>query len=228
MAINEVLFRDDSLALQQTEVKTWLETYATDYFDTIEDSTSPYNSVVCKIGDTKALQILFDGTNAYVAYQNNGNDMSGYRGSGSGRLFIKGVSTSKGLCLSYHDSDINVGNAGNICYLIITKDNEDNVVFIRLGAAGSGNNFVLTTCPFSKYNVSTWSDYTSAATLFADNGPLGTSAAMTSLIPFTDKTYPLYTPYAYLLKFNQYRGQEGKFSVDNNLYYTNGYIALAD
>ena len=226
MSISKTVFRNDSLALQQSEIKTWLETYAMDYFDSITEDTTPYNCIVCKIGDTTALKLYFDGTNAYDAYLNNGSTINGYRSDNSAK-FIEGVATSKALCLSYENNNIQVGNIGHINNLVITKDINDDVVFIYLGATRGGSYHYFATGFFENYNWDYWASG-SASSIYGGGTILGSSASLTSLVPIPDKTYTKYTNNAYIEIFNQYFGQKGQFTIDGINYYTNGYIALKD
>lgn len=219
MSIIKTTFRNDSLSLQQPEVKEWLETYASDYFDSISESGT---TITCKINNITTLEIFFSGTMAYKTYLSNGNDLPAYRGTG---LFVEAVATSKGLCITY----INSYTSGYKNHLIITKDINNDIMYVCLGqsSTSSGDNYFLTGL-FSKYSWSEWANGQSAANLYGGKSILGTQAAMTSLVPITDKTWGTYSNGVYLLIFNQYYGQAGQFTIDGVNYYTNGFIALAD
>lgn len=227
MAITKTLFRNDSLALQAPEILTWLQTNATEYFDNITYD-SDNSKIVCEIGLLTAIEIFFTGTTAFTAYLSNGNSISCVRSDQSHpAIFVAGIATKNGLCISYENKALSTPRTN---YLIITKDNNGDVTFISHGqsAAATTQYNRLRTGTFTKFNWNDWYGSATAAQMYESGGFMGSQAGLTSLIPFTDSTYPIYTPNCYKLNFNQYFGAEGQFTIDGASYYTTGYIALSD
>lgn len=227
MAIVKTQFRNDDLALQAPEVLAWLQANATEYFDSITYDNDN-SKIVCEIGTTKALEIFFTGSTAFTAYLSNGVSFSGLRGSPPG-LFLTGVICNNGLCLNYYN---NTPTADRAKYndIIITKDNNGDVTFISYhqerSAATSGMHFVSGT--FTKYSFNDWFGEATTTDTTTSGKYMGTQAALSSLIPVVDKTYPIYTPNCYRMYYNQYFGTEGQFTIDGTNYYTTGFVAIAD
>lgn len=226
MAITKTLFRNDDLALQAPEVLAWLQQNGEAYFDNIEyDDTN--KKIICSIDAVTAFEVFFAGQYAVKTSLNNGVYKSSIRGVGTIGLFNYGIATNSGLVLVYTNEYTSTSYAKTNC-VVITKDNNGDVTFIIMGQTDtSTTGFHLWSGTFTKYTFNDWYGGKSAVDLFTD-GVISVQAATTALIPFTDKTYPIYTPAAYLLVFNQYFRQEGTFTIDGTDYYTTGFIALSD
>lgn len=228
MAITKTVFRDDSLALQASEILAWLQTNATEYFDNITYDADN-SKIVCEIGLLPALELFFTNNVAFTAYLSNGNSISYTRAySGNSTLFYAGVKTTNGLIISYYND--NLPGYGHINYIVITKNNEDDVTFIAHGqdTPSTNSSCRLKTGSFSKYVWTDWYGNASNTYMFGPGYFMGAQTGLTSLVPFVDATYPIYTPNCYKLVFNQYFGTAGIFTIDGVSYYTTGYIALSD
>lgn len=230
MAIVKTQFRNDSLALQASEVLAWLRTTATEYFDTITYD-SDNSKIVCEIGLLPALEIFFTGDTAFTAYLNNGASFSGKRGNTPG-LFLTGVSCNNGICLNYYNSGPGSTFDERARYndIVITKDNNNDVTFVSYHqeTTGTSAGMHFTSGTFTKFTFNDWFGGISPEVATASGKYMGCQAALSSLIPMVDKTYPIYTPNCYRLYFNQYYGIEGQFTIDGTNYYTTGFVAIAD
>ena len=94
---------------------------------------------------------------------------------------------------------------------------------------GSPGYLAFRTASFDKFVINNWhGQITTASLAYESGGYMGQQAAMTALVPFTDKTYEVYTENAFQLPYNQFFGQEGQFTIESQAYYTTGIFALSD
>lgn len=228
MSIEKTVFRNDELALQAPEILLYLQTYATDFFDSItydEDNSK----IVCTKDEATALELYFTDNIALKAYLKNGVNISAYRAAtGSSDLFISATRTNNSIIIEYYNKQLTT--VGHINSFIITKSNLEDLCFISHGQenAGTGSHSKLKMGLFNKY---TWNDYflnKTPADLYSSGGYMGKQAALTVLAPISDTTYEDYTKYVFLMPANQYFGQSGIFTIDGTAYYTTGYIAVSD
>lgn len=232
MSITKTIFRNDNLSLQASEVLTWLQASGTTYFDTITYDTDN-SKIVCQIDNSTALEIYFTGYTAFTAYLNNNESISCVRAKTNGTpgLFRFGITTQNALLLSYFNTvQSSVESATKNC-IIITKDNEGETTIISHGQSSNSNelaNWRLRSGTFSKYNWNDWYGSQTPSNLFSTGSVMGVDSMLTALVPFTDKSYPIYTPNVFIVRCNQFHDQEGFFEIAGTEYYTTGSLAVSD
>lgn len=145
MAIETFNFSDTGTE-HFSEIKTWLEANATDYFDSFELSEDKL-TLTCKIGDKTALTFVRGSTGnnyeeTYYLYNGTTKKIS----PGASACYIdKIVKTSSGIAIRKNNNSTVYNN-----YSFIAKDNKGNTAFIfpsatsniwnvSLGSGGSGS-----------------------------------------------------------------------------------------
>lgn len=216
MAITKVFINTDD-----SEFYNFLSEYATQYFDSIVDST---NQITCKIGDDLA----------YV-YDKNNNDTRHYFSTKSGsHIYISGnkpsyaVDTSKGILIhcdvsNYSPTDI-----------FISKTSSGSVGFAVLGAYYYGGNHYQHFYCYDFDNTTYMRHYIGDLSstpnyVFTILSPLRSNVQETSFacIPciYTDS----HLDGVYQLVANQYYNVSGTITdSDGHKYFTNGCLALAE
>lgn len=163
MAIEKVIFTATG-SDRATEIATWLQANATEYFDTIEHQEDSYE-IKCNIGDVTVLDIkAIDGTgNAYyTATLINGENKRIANGQKS---IIGAYKSSKGICLyldgasSNSTTDPTTGETyleyGGGRDIFIFKSNKGNTSFafnVYAVDAGKGNLYTADTVADSRFS----------------------------------------------------------------------------
>jgi hypothetical protein len=227
MAIEKTVFTGQTLATQAPELLAYLQTNATDYFDTIEADAS--GNVSCYVGDTVALFFGMDGTSTrkvslangvYVETTLTANDDNTAR-----TVLIKyAKKTTNGIMIVTNDTKCLSTGTGPIV-LIITKDENGDTVIIGRIQTGTSNGYITM---FS-------ADIKNDAKMFK---PI-TNTRLSGLEPFSQQadisaftcvgcTSAHYAPKAFFTTFNQFARTECDLSLNGRSYASDGYFALMD
>ena len=230
MAIETFNFSDNGVE-HFSDIKTWLEANATDYFDSFELSEDKL-TLTCKIGDKTALTFSRTSTGAtYVEsfYLYNGTTQT--LGGASGVAYIdKIVKTTSGIALRKNYG----GNRYNN-YSFITKDNKGNTAFLFPTKINSNAWNVLTaantTCQIC-YSV-----FSSEKTTFdqlcesfiSPKYGAGIKADITALSPICFyNSNGSYTPNLMITVFGNVINTECTLYNNDDKYFYNGYVALKE
>ena len=130
MAINKTIFTADRTA-QKSEILSWLQANATDYFDQIAENSG---NIECSLENGAKLTFVFDETSVlYKVDSKTGNSHPIY-GSSTLKHTKAGIVTSKGLMIV----GTNSSTIDNI--LIVSKTNNEKTAISMLAASSSGSN----------------------------------------------------------------------------------------
>lgn len=219
MAIETTYFTGTTADDNRNEVRSWLSTNASDYFNSISTPAGS-KQIQCKIGDVTALTIDTDSNNyVFFATLKNGTNDYRYKGWNTNHRFTRAVKTSCGILLY-------VNNIENI---FITKNTDGGVMFA--GYHSTGNSiYGATIGDFA--NDSAFKD-------LGGNNVTGfsvdqlqavgvRSAGRTALVPaVTDAG--TYSDNLFFVPFTQFIGQSGiTIDVDGTKYVYNGVFALKE
>lgn len=228
MAITKTNFLGTTLEAQVSEVLTWLQANATAYFDTIEYN-SETSCILCTVDGVVALELHFEHTTAALtkAFLKNGVSMNIIRNTSSTFLYKYAVSTSNGFALYLGES------ANYEDWIIITKNNNNDLYIALLGtvyestASAGLNTTAFVTGDFeNSFTFTKWVNGSSGTGAASVKNWLGTSAALTSLVPLVSGDCPTYTPNLFITRFSEHLGVIGKVIIGDTEYFSNGYIAL--
>ena len=209
MAIVKTNFTITSQAANKVVVLAWLQTNASEFFDTIEADSS--GNILCKIGSVTSLKLGFDGSTQSKATLQNGTTATSEPTSD---IFSYAVKTSKGVFL----------NSDNFGGIFLTKSNTDSTIIIwniRYYANGYSYTFAdlnNSVSFFKPRDGDTWANSRSAWVISAD---------CTSLTPVISNGGTS-APAAYIQTFSEYALTKGILDIGGNKYWTDGVIALAD
>lgn len=227
MAITKTNFLGTTLEAQVSEVLSWLQANATAYFDTIEYNNET-SCILCSIDGVVALELHFEHTTVVItkAFLKNGVGINILRNTTSAFLYKYAISTSNGLALylgvseNYEDWIFISKNNNNELYIALLGS-----VFESTGAAYNSTSFV--TGDFeNSFAFKTWISGASGSGAVYVKNWLGTSAALTSLVPLVSDDCPTYTPNLFITRFSEHLGVIGKVIIGDTEYFSNGYIAL--
>lgn len=224
MSIVKTNFASGSSNLSQ--VTSWLQANATDYFDEISFSGT---AITCEKDGHNAFIMNDIDTTRYGTYISNGTSVTLHGGK---TLF--GISTSKGLLLrSVGKSDTNKYNYTDI---IITKTNEGGLAFVAAGVASSSSGSSYTSCYYYAIDFNSTTLVPWIATDTNDTPPYCIpnkltlfDAYKTSMTNIVCKNADSYTPDVYQIDYSQYSyDTTGIITFDGKEYFINGCFALAD
>ena len=227
MAIETFNFSDTG-AEHFAEIKTWLETNATDYFDSFELSEDKL-TLTCKIGEKTAL--TFARTSERKSYCETFYNFDGTRsaqGANTNITYIdKIVKTSSGIAIRKSRGTTLTNN-----YTFITKTNKGDTAFVFLDSASSTWDV--------KSNISNvfhFSAFTAEKTSFDVGGNLATAtrqgvcrvADTTVLSPIClNESNGAYMPNCMVTVFGNVLNTECTLDHNGEKYFYNGYIALKE
>lgn len=221
MAIIKTTFTGQTLAAQATELLTYLQENAADYFDSIEADAS--GNISCYVGSTVALFIGMDGTTVRKVKLANDNSIQNDNGSycsPNAALWQYAKKTANGILLV---SVLVRSGYGKIIYFITKNENGETVI------AGSVTNGNRSGAPLSYF----FADIKNDATIFtpvlnADNfSTLSRSMTTTSLTPVVFNGGH-YAPKTYIATFNQFALTECDVSINGKSYASDGVCMLSD
>lgn len=229
MAIETFNF-SDTRAEHFAEIKTWLETNATDYFDSFELSEDNL-TLTCKIGDKTVLTFVRGsiGNNyeeTYYLYNGTTKKIS----AGANACYIdKIVKTANGIAIRKNYNSTEYNN-----YSFITKDNKGNTAFIFPSVTSN----IWNVLPSSGGSGSIYggifsSEKTTFDTLF-DSGLSARygachNADVTVLSPICFyNSNSSYTPNLMVTVFGNVLNTECTLDHNGEKYFYNGYIALKE
>ena len=213
MAITKYVFTGTSWSAQASEMFSWLQANATDFFDTISKDS---NIITCSKDGVNALVLRFNGTDKDVTMcLANGEVLTL---DSVGTLYNYAVKTSTGILLN------NNGKFSYPTHLFITKTNNNDLAFVVTGFLDSYCHFFVG--DFS--NSPLWDDvyggnnqlYTNYITYW------GITSSLTTLTPLCIKSSATYTPDLNFMRFCEFPQIAGKISIGGVEFYSNGYLAL--
>ena len=219
MAIETTYFTGTTEESNRNEVKAWLSTNASDYFNSISIPAGS-TQIQCKIGGVTALTIDTDSNN-YIFFATLKNGMNDYRYAGwkTNHRFTRAVKTSCGILLY-------VNNLDNI---FITKNTDGGVIFAGYHSTGNST-YGATIGDFA--NDSAFKDMGgSNGTGFAASQLKNVgvqSAGRTALVPVVTDA-GTYSDNLFFVPFTQFIGQSGiTIDVSGTKYVYNGVFALKE
>jgi len=198
----------------ETEVLEWLQQNGTEYFDTI---TLSGNYIKCCIGETDVIEIITSTGKIAMPQLGNNASMSGF-------VFTHGYVLENGLLLINQSTEINSkgkfvyfgkSSAGNTCLIAMDRPSQSTVGYsVGLWAADlvASSTFSYWYAANSTYNLS-------------DAIKFVNQASMNVLTPIVMPN-EIYCPDAFILTYTEYRGIIGRFSIDGEEYFSNGYCAF--
>lgn len=223
MAITKTTFDSGSSNLSQ--VASWLQANATDYFDDISFSGT---AITCEKDGHNAFVIGNSGTTRYRMYISNGTSVTLF-----GNEVLFGISTSKGLLFrslyTYGDN--------NYSDIIITKTDNDNLAFVAAGVGEPNGSSSYASAyyyaiDFDSLTLTPWivTSASMPSRQWAQNEITKFyQADKTSISNIVCKNTDSYTPNVYQMVFSQYSDDTtGVITLDGKEYFINGCFALAD
>lgn len=227
MAITKTNFLGTTLEAQVSEVLAWLQANATAYFDTIEYN-SETSCILCTVDGVVALELHFEHTTTDIAKASlkNGNYMHILRATATAFLYKYAISTSTGFAL-YLGTNPNYED-----WIFISKNNNNELYIALLGSVSGSTGTAYNSTAFvtgdfeNSFAFTTWVNGASGSGAVAVKNWLGTSAALTSLVPLVSDDCPTYTPNLFITRFSEHLGVIGKVIIGDTEYFSNGYIAL--
>ena len=219
MAITTTYFTGTTANDNRNEVRSWLSTNASDYFNSISTPAGS-TQIQCKIGDVTALTIDTDSNNyVFFATLKNGTNDYRYKGWKTNHCFTRAVKTSCGILLY-------VNNIENI---FITKNTDGGVMFAGYHSTGNST-YGATIGDFendSAFKNMGGNNVTGFAASELKNVGVQ-SAGRTALVPaVTDAG--TYSDRLFFVPFTQFIGQAGiTIDVDGTKYVYNGVFALKE
>ena len=224
MAIEKTMFTGQTLAEQATELLTYLQENAADYFDTIEADAS--GNISCYVGDTVALLIGMDGTTARKVTLANGNAVQCVNGSfvsPNAALWQYAKKTANGVLLVSVALMNSSTNYGKVVFFITKNEGGDTCI---VGAVINGEISNVRRTYF-------FADIKNDTTIFtpvsyaADFSTLSRSMTVTALTPVVFNGGH-YAPKAYIATFNQFALTECDISINGKSYASDGVCVLSD
>ena len=235
MAIEKITFTNGSTkADQYSDMLSFLQTYATPYFDSITGD-SETGVISCRLAGRSydSLTLYCNSSSNLVSFkwytQESGTTNDGITYTGSSYKFSYAVVTSKGFYICWF---VNTSKPKQPSFFVITKDNKNGIFGVgcndsNLNAFDLSTRHGTDTAIYSGFATGKIYSYLSYNTSY------------TYLTPFIDKgatevntiVSKRYTPFCFLLlcyEFAFLTDIEGKLAFDDKNYYTNGYIALED
>lgn len=229
MAIVKTTFTGRTLAAQATELLTYLQANAADYFDTIEADAN--GNIRCYVGETVALLIGMDSTTTrqitlangqYVRMDTNAASSTGtvpYR-----TLFSYAKKTTNGVLLVTAESYIQNLNVGKATFFITKNEIGDTCIFGYIQSTNTANTATYFGADIK--NDATIYKYISN-TSYANLAQLSRSAPVTALTP-TIFSGGHYAPKAYIATFNQFALTECDVNINGKSYASDGVCVLSD
>lgn len=218
MAIITTTFSAITQAGNASEVLAWLQSNASEYFDSITADAS--GNITCMIGNTPAIKLGFDGTTHTSFTLKNGVSMTHYYATTT-EFFKAAIKTSKGI------------------HLIPNSEESDstNELFICKSDAG-------TTAFLSKFQHNNLSSRVTYHAADFENSPSikdflyydGSSyRAFDKSVPASCTSLAhvvfdggFFAPDLFIVPFSQFANTRCIYSIGNKKYSSNGFIALAD
>lgn len=223
MAITKTTFDSGSSNLSQ--VASWLQANATDYFDEITFANS---IITCTKDGHTAFVIGNSAATRYNMYISNGTNVTLF-----GDEVLFGISTSKGLLLR----SLYTYGANNYSDIIITKTDNDNLAFVAAGigepnGSSSYASAYYYAIDFDSIALTPWivTSATMPSRQWAQNQITKFyQADKTSIANIVCKNTDSYTPDVYQIIYSQYSDDTtGIISIGGKDYFTNGCFLLAD
>lgn len=213
MSITKHVFTGTSLEAQASEMLSWLQANATDFFDSISMAS---NVITCSKDGVNALVLSFDGTTKDITMSLANGEVLALDSIGT--LYNYAVKTSTGILLNSN------GTQDFSTYLFITKTNNNDLAFV---VTGYWNNY-------GHFFVGDFSESSLFDDVYGQNDRLyidyvyywGITSSLTTLTPLCIKTPATYTPDLNFMRFCEFPQIAGKISIGGVEYYSNGYLAL--
>lgn len=221
MAIEKTMFTGQTLAAQATELLTYLQANASDYFDTIEADAN--GNVKCYVGETAALVIGMDGTTARKVTLANGNAVQNSSGSytnPNAALWLYAKKTANGVLLV---SAPLTSFYGKVVFFITKNENGDTCI---AGAVTDGDRS-------SNPRTYFFADIKNDTTIFkpvsnvADFSTLSRSMTATALTPVVFNGGHN-APKLFIATFNQFALIECDVNINGKSYASDGVCVLSD
>ena len=247
MSIVKTNFYGSSFENQREDIQNWLVNNASDLFTTIEwDSNAGFLKCDKKteFANMGTLSLAFVTTIGYLGflYYPNTAATSGYStvplssfSSSNKPRYTYAIKTNCGIYLNwvFANDSYRLPNG-----LFLSRSTSDGIFVAFIFNHGGSTSFVgcmdLTagepnSNPFNIVADRQISNVYGQST----TSPISTPANYTVLTPMVSPTTDSYCPYLYQMHFSQFAGRaisthEGKLTLNNQDYFTNGYIALAD
>lgn len=215
MSITKHVFTGTSLEAQASEMLSWLQANATDFFDSISMAS---NVITCSKDGVNALVLSFNDTEKDITMTlANGVSISP---DSIGVLYNYAVKTSTGILLN------SPGTHDFPTHLFITKTNNNDLAFAFTAYTDNYGHFFMG--DFSK--SSHFDDvYGQSDQIYSDYvAHWGITSSLTTLTPLCIKSSATYTPDLNFMRFCEFPQIEGKISIGGVEYYSNGYLALKE
>ena len=213
MAIESYTMVNDGTA-GISELKTWMEANATDYFDSF---VATDNVLECKIGNDAVVTVrnyATLNTKLFGITLANGSIIESANGSAWNVKQL--YKTSSGIIM------IGTYDTGARQSVVITKTNDGNLAFFALLATSGTTQFKTV---IMEYN-GTYKEI-AIGSIDAVKNATCTPAGKTALVPVCLPS-GAYTPDAYRMAFSEYSGFPCQFEADGTKYATDGYFALKE
>ena len=220
MAIVKTTFASGSSNISQ--VASWLQANATDYFDEISLSGT---TITCTKDGHTAFAMTSTSSSRYRIYTANANYVT-FRGDD----VLFGISTSKGLFMR----SVGLDNPSYYSYtdVFISKTDSGGLSFVVYGidAGTQNNNARFYATDFNAPSIDFWVDSNGASgSYYIPKYLTRLDANKTSIANVVCKNTDSYTPDVYQMVYSQYSyDTTGVITLDGKQYFTNGCLARAD
>lgn len=240
MAITKTTFTGTSRAEQYSDLLLWLQTNASDYFDSI---TGNGTQIICKIGELECLTFFMSATTDIIWLQPKHAQGYGQHttklNAKTDTIFNYGVVTSKGLMLDWIYT-----SSSYRCGLFISKNSDGKVCAVALNVEMNTGTSTDNTAYWATYdfesNPLTNTTAQNAGWTFGRYVIYGhlqmsqpyaqylTSTAPCTALSGVPLPSGLYCNNILTIRFSEYWKQSGKLTLNDAEYYTNGFLCLAD
>lgn len=213
MAITQVNFIAGAInAANQAEVYSFLNTYATDYFDSITNDTTSLK-IECKLSGVSVITLNFDGTTKNTYSFLNGTTSTEYGVS----YFTKAFATSNGVYL--------VGSQAKGSKLMITKNESGDTILRVLRSSTAAGACLVEVYDFNNSYASLGLTSSSTSGLTS----MSKAAGVTCFAPIpTSLSAAHYCPHLFLTPYTQFLATDGIITVDGTEYVYDGAFALEE
>lgn len=218
MAIIKTTFSAITQAGNASEVLAWLQSNASEYFDSITADAS--GNITCMIGDTPAIKLGFDGTTKTSFTLKNGVSMTHYYARTT-EFFKAAIKTSKGIHLIPNNEEYH-----SINELFICKSDAGTTAFLskfQYGDYTYGNTYH--SADFENSPSIMNFTYTDGNNNYVVDKSIPASCTSLAHVVFDGG---FFAPDLFIVPFSQFVDTRCIYSIGNKKYSSNGFIALAD
>jgi len=219
MSITKYYFTGPTIENQKNEIYSFMNTYGTGYFSTINNNGS---NVACMLNGVRSLSFGCDSANTYSNISAKLNNNSEKFSDATSNLWEYAVACTGGLIFK---SQVASATASFHSYLYITKSNNNETIIAFTAYVNNYGHFFVGDLSRS---ATWWDVFGNADNLYNQNSYShywGIASSMTALTPLVTNA-ETYAPNLNVMRFTQFPQQDGKIVVNGIEYYSTGYLAM--